>query len=319
MLQQTQVDTVIPYYHRFLDQFPTIKDFAQSHLDKVLKMWEGLGYYARARNFHKAANLVLKQFNGQVPANPTDFSSLPGVGPYISAAVQSIAFSHPLAVVDGNVKRVLARLFCLKSPVNTASSHKRFKKAADPLLDHSNPSRYNQAMMELGALVCTPKNPKCGQCPVSAFCAAFSNQLTDRFPRREKSKKIPTHHIAAGIVQKQGTLLITQRRTDGLLGGLWEFPGGKVKPDETSEAACIREIREETGLKTSIHKHLTTIHHAYTHFKIIMDVYDCNYVSGQIRLDGPIAHRWITLKQISEFAFPKANIKFLHLISIRET
>ncbi len=317
MLQQTQVKTALPYYFNFLNKFPTIKDLANADLEMVLKMWEGLGYYARARNFHKAAKIVSKQLKGIVPNNFNDFLKLPGVGDYIGSAVQSIVHGHPLAVVDGNVKRVLARLYCLTLPVNKSSSHMHFKKHAQRLLDHTDPGIFNQAVMELGALVCTPKKIQCSHCPVSKFCNSFSSDTVDQYPKRVKTKKVPTHDIAVGIVQKGGKLLITRRKLDGLLGGLWEFPGGKLNKNETASDACIREIKEETGIIVKIDTHLTTIHHAYTHFKIKMDVFYCHFIQGEIHLNGPIDHHWITLSDIDTFAFPKANKKFIPLIKSR--
>ncbi len=314
MLQQTQVKTVIPYFLNFVDHFPTLHDLAESDLGTVLKMWEGLGYYARARNFHKAANIISKDLSGTIPDDLYQFKKLPGVGDYIGAAVQSIAFGHPFAVVDGNVKRVLARLYCIKNPVNKPSSHKYFKKYADRLLDKNDPGTFNQAMMELGALLCTPGTPQCNTCPVSEFCKAILSDKINRYPRRIKAKKIPTYHIAVGIVRKNGKVLITRRKLDGLLGGLWEFPGGKLEKHEDATSACIRELREETGVTAQIDSHLTTIHHAYTHFKIQMDIFYCHYISGIVHLSGPIDYKWIRLKDIDTFAFPKANLKFIPMI-----
>ncbi|MBU1342044.1 MAG: A/G-specific adenine glycosylase [Proteobacteria bacterium] len=314
MLQQTQVKTVIPYFINFIKKFPTLDDLAQSDLETILKLWEGLGYYARARNFHKAVTVVSKNLNSTIPDDVYLFKKLPGVGDYITAAVLSIAFGQTLAVVDGNVKRVLARLYCIKYPVNKPAFHKQFLAYADKLLDENDPGTFNQAMMELGALICTPRNPRCPDCPVSEFCRALLSDKVSRYPRRIKTQKVPTFHIAAGIVRKNGTLLITRRKLDGLLGGLWEFPGGKLKEKEDAGSACIREIREETGITTAIESRLTTIHHAYTHFKIIMEVFYCTYISGRIRLNGPIDFRWVKLKDIDAFAFPKANLKFISMI-----
>ncbi|MFH2090765.1 MAG: A/G-specific adenine glycosylase [Pseudomonadota bacterium] len=315
MLQQTQVKTAIPYYLAFLDHFPTVQALANADLGSVLKLWEGLGYYARARNLHKAAKIIAHKLNGIIPDNIHDFKQLPGVGDYIGAAVQSIVFGHPIAVVDGNVKRVIARLYCLDIPVNRPAAHKTLTSYAQDLLDPEDPATFNQAMMELGALVCTPKHPACFQCPVSIFCKAFKTSGVDQFPKRDASKKTPLIHIAAGIVNKNGRLLITQRKPEGLLGGLWEFPGGKLEKNETAESACVREIKEETNIKVKIDTHLTTVHHAYTHFKIKMEVFCCSYVSGCVCLNGPVNHHWIQLKEISRFAFPKANLKFIKLLS----
>jgi len=314
MLQQTQVKTVIPYFLNFMDRFPTLEAFAMADLQIVLKLWEGLGYYARARNFHRAANIVAKEMDGVIPDDFHGFQSLPGIGDYIGSAVQSIAFGRPLAVVDGNVKRVLARLYKIKTPVNKANFHGQFKALADLHLDRHDPGTFNQAMMELGALVCSPKTPDCPACPVSAFCKAFLSGTVDQFPKRAAAPKVPTVHIAAGIVRKNGKVLITRRKLDGLLGGLWEFPGGKLKRGEEASLACIREINEETGLVVGIESHLTTIRHAYTHFKIKMDIYYCRYISGRVRLNGPMDFKWIRLTDIDQLAFPKANLKFIPLI-----
>ena len=314
MAQQTRVSAVIPYYLEFIRRFPHIQDLASADLDRVLKLWEGLGYYARARNLHRAAQIVTQEMDGQVPDDIPGFRKLPGVGDYIGAAVQSMAFGRAAAVVDGNVKRVLARLFCLDVPVNHYSSHGRFLPYAEALLDPDDPGTFNQAIMELGALVCTPKTPSCSLCPISKFCQALAQNQVNDFPRRLPSKQVPLVHIAAGIVQRNGKLLITRRKPEGLLGGLWEFPGGKLMDGETPEQACAREIREETGLKVRVDAHLTTVSHAYTHFKIEMAVFTCTCLSGRVRLNGPVDFRWIRREDIDQFAFPKANLKFIPLI-----
>ncbi len=310
MLQQTQVKTVLRYYDPFLAAFPHISHLAGADAQAVLKAWEGLGYYARARNLHRAAQIVCDQHDGSVPSDPDDFQKLPGVGDYIAAAVQSIAFNRPLAVVDGNVKRVLARLNQISAPVNHSSSYQHFKAIATQLLDQAQPGQFNQAMMELGATVCRPKKPECGNCPVQMFCKSFQKNTINEYPRRTPSKPIPEYHIAVGVVSHNNRLLITRRSNDGLLGGLWEFPGGKIRRQETAEAACIREIWEEVNLRVEIRSYITRIKHAYTHFKIVMDVFHCLYISGKVKLNGPVAYQWITTDEISKYPFPKANHKF---------
>jgi len=319
MLQQTQVKTVIPYYLKFMETYPEIQDLAGAELEPILKSWEGLGYYARARNLHKAAGIVVREMGGNVPENFNQFLSLPGVGDYIASAVQSIAFGRAHAVVDGNVKRVLARLFCLDTPVNQSNAHKPFKAVATRLLDTQDPGSFNQALMELGALVCTPKTPDCSNCPLARDCKALEQGQTSQFPMRIKKKKVPVHHIAVGIVRKKDPknqrVLITRRQLDGLLGGLWEFPGGKVEKGESAAQACIREISEETGIKVETESFLTRINHAYTHFKIEMDVYYCNYISGRVALKGPIDHKWVKVRDLSKYPFPRANLKFMPLIT----
>ena len=317
MLQQTQVKTVLPYYGRFMARFPTVDALAVSHLDAVLKLWEGLGYYSRARNFHRAAGIVMSEFNGIIPADWKRFKTLPGVGDYIASAVQSIAFGHPHAVVDGNVKRVLSRLYLLEMPVNqtTVKSHKRFKTMAMQLMGKADPSLFNQAMMELGALVCSPKMPLCGACPVQMNCRAYRENHVGDFPVRVRKKPVPTYFIAVGVVQKDEKYLITRRASEGLLGGLWEFPGGKINAGETASHACVREIFEETGLVVDVMTHLTRVKHAYTHFKIEMDVFFCRWLSGDVVLNGPVDSRWISLEEIASYPFPGANHKFIPLLA----
>lgn len=314
MLQQTQVKTVIPYYLNFISRFPDTASLAQAQPGEVLKLWEGLGYYARARNLHRAAMIVQKEHNGVIPDNHRVFRTLPGVGDYIAAAVQSIAFGQAHAVVDGNVKRVLSRLGRIDTPVNHASGHKVFAAFAQALLDKSHPETFNQAMMELGALICKPDTPDCDRCPLIRECLSHRQTVVGLYPQRIKAKRTPTHPIAAAVIWRGEKVLITQRASEGLLGGLWEFPGGKVKQGETAEAACKREVREETGLCVEVTGYLTRVKHAYTHFKIEMDVFICRHAGGRVRLSGPVAFRWITLEELNRYPFPKANHKFFHLL-----
>lgn len=311
MLQQTQVSTVLPYYRKFLQKFPTIKHLARAESHDVLKVWEGLGYYARARNLHRAAGNVQQQYQGVIPNTWNQFRKLPGVGDYIAAAVLSIAFGLPYAVVDGNVKRVLARLQCITAPLNNSTSTKRFKETAEALKDTQMPGTYNQALMELGAIICKPKHPLCDRCPVQRFCLAYQTKTVAEYPNKKAARQTPQYHIAIGVVFKNGRVLITQRKPDGLLGGLWEFPGGKIKKGESAESACVREIKEEVSLQVAVIDYLAQVKHAYTHFKITMEIFCCNYKSGRVKRNGPVAHRWIKLDEIDQYALPRANHKFL--------
>ena len=314
MLQQTQVQTVIPYYHRFIKRFPTVDALAASNLNEVLKSWEGLGYYARAGNLQKAAKIVSKEFNSRIPEDYGTFLKLPGVGDYIAAAVQSIAFGKPVATVDGNVKRVLSRLFRIDQVVNQASSKRHFVEAANKILDRKRAGDFNQAVMELGALICKPSTPVCQECPVHPFCQSYKYKTVAEFPRRTKRKPIPSFKIAVGVVLKKNRMLITLRKSEGLLGGLWEFPGGKTEDGESAGQSCVREIKEETNLEIKVEHSLAVIRHAYTHFKIVMEVFICQHVSGRVRLNGPVAHRWIRFKDIPKYPFPKANHKVFPLL-----
>ena len=313
MLQQTQVQTALPYYRRFLKRLPSLRKLAGADPQAVLKLWEGLGYYARARNLHRAAGILVER-NGRIPDRWEDFRALPGVGDYIAAAVLSMAFGQPYAVVDGNVKRVLARLLTIGAAINRSTSHKAFQAAADRLLDRRRPGDFNQAMMELGALVCTPKAPACDRCPLIRVCAAQQGGTVASYPRRAAARAVPEVQIAVGVVYKNGRILITRRPTEGLLGGLWEFPGGKLHEGERPEEACRREIQEEVNLDVVIEAPLAQVRHAYSHLRIRMHVFRCRFRAGRVRLNGPVNHRWIRIADIDQFAFPKANHKFIPLL-----
>ena len=312
MLQQTQVKKVVDYYEKFIDRFPSVRDLAAAPLQDVLKVWEGLGYYARARNLHKAAQVIVNELDGEIPLDYATFRKLPGVGDYSAAAVQSIAFNAPYAAVDGNIKRVLARLFLMDAPVNDAKSAKVFQQRANALLDRDAPGLFNQAMMELGAMVCRPKSPTCLVCPVNAFCEAFRTMRQDEFPKRRASKPTPEHPLAVGVIYNSaGEVLITQRQLDGLLGGLWEFPGGEIADGETAEVACVRTIAEVVNLSVTNLRYLTRVRHAFTHFKIVVDVFQCDYEAGEVVLNGPRDAKWVTVAALREYPLPRATHKFL--------
>ena len=317
MLQQTQVKTALPYYQRFLRQFPTLRKLAGADLGDVLKRWEGLGYYARARNFHRAAGVIAARSGSRIPDRWDDFRALPGVGDYIAAAVLSIAFDRPHAVVDGNVKRVLARLLTIATPANQTASHKIFQAEADRLLDRRRPGDFNQGLMELGALVCIPASPRCTICPLIRCCAAHRGGTVARYPRRVASRPVPEEQIAVGVVFKNGRVLITRRPAQGLLGGLWEFPGGKLQKGESPAAACVREIKEEVSLDVTIEEPLAQVRHAYSHLRIHLHVFRCRFKAGRVRLNGPVDHRWVRIAEIDRFAFPRANHKFIPLLKQR--
>jgi len=314
MLQQTQVTTVMPYFENFINQFPDIRVLAAADLQTVLKAWEKLGYYARARNLHRATKIIVEDYQGIIPDNYQQLRQLPGVGEYIAAALLSIAFNQPFAVVDGNVKRVLARLFLIEAPINQSGSKTIFADVAERLLDRHNPGIFNQALMELGATICRPQTPICDRCPLRQFCQAFETNRQSDFPRRLKKQAIPTYQMVAGVVVKAGKMLIVQRPTSGLLGGLWEFPGGPIEANQSGEAACVQNIKLVTNLSVAINAYLISIQHAYTHFKIELDVFMGQYLSGRVKLNGPIDHRWLRPKAFENFPFTGATHKFMPAI-----
>jgi A/G-specific adenine glycosylase len=315
MLQQTQVATTIPYYLRFMDRFPTPAHLAAANIQEVLKLWEGLGYYSRARNLHRAAEVVASRLDGQVPDDPEAFRSLPGVGDYIAAAVLSIAFGRVLPVVDGNVKRVLSRLLEIDTPVNRSGAHKVFKMPAMNLICPKQPADFNQAIMELGALVCRPKNPDCTICPLSDLCLANRHHTTTDYPKRNASRKIPHRHLAFGVILKKGKMLAVQRPLDGFLGGLWEFPAVPADERQTDIERFESMMAAETSLKIAVDQRLTRIRHAYTHFTLTGDVYLCRHVTGRVRLQSAQSHRWVTLRSLRRLPLHKAIHKFLDVLA----
>ncbi len=311
MLQQTQVVKVVDYYNRFLQRFPTIQTLAQSGLQDVLKLWEGLGYYSRARNLHRAANMICQEHAGQIPQEYHAFRRLPGVGDYTAAAVLSIAYNQPFPAVDGNVRRVLSRLLTIDAPINSAAAQKIYAVAAERIFDARQPGNFNQAMMELGALICRPANPHCENCPVATYCQAFLTKRQGCFPQRLAAKPVPERYFAAGIIQKGDTVLIVQRPQHGLLGGLWEFPNDQIMDTESSEQACVRAIREHTGLEILVKTPLLRLRHAFTHFKQIMDTFICEYHTGEISLQHATDYRWVDAISITQFPFPKMHQRLI--------
>ncbi len=308
MLQQTRVDTVIPYYNRFLEAFPTVQDLAEADQQKVLKLWEGLGYYSRARNMHQAAKTVHKKFNGKFPDTYSGLMQLKGIGPYTAAAVSSIAFQKKQAVVDGNVIRVLCRFYGIEDNIRLTSTKKEVQNLADKLIPADNPGDFNQAVMELGATVCTPAKVNCGGCPLSVNCSALSMAKTETIPYKSKKKKVPHHQIAVGIIVNQkNQLLIALRPNDAMLGGLWEFPGGKNVSQESLPQTVKRELKEELGVDVNVYSRFMKLNHAYSHFKITLHAYWCGIQSGTPEPRSSQEINWVHLHQIDQYPFPKAN------------
>ncbi|HPG41042.1 MAG TPA: A/G-specific adenine glycosylase [bacterium] len=311
MLQQTQVSKVIPYYTRFITAFPDIKTLAEVDLDRVLKVWEGLGYYARARNIHKTAGIILHEFQSVYPEEYAQIASLPGIGPYTAAAIASIAFNQQYAVVDGNVRRVLCRILRFIDDPDTSQGKMKLQDFADTLLDKAHPGNYNQALMELGALVCTPKNPRCEDCPLSVYCLARAAGEQQVFPMHKPVKKRPHYNIAAGLICNGEKLLIARRPEKGMLGGLWEFPGGKQEPGESLDNTVVREVREELDVQVQVEKPVTTINHQYTHFTITLHIYICTFIGGEPKPLGCTDWRWVSVPELKDYAFPRANVKII--------
>ncbi len=308
MLQQTRVDTVIPYYERFLEAFPTVYDLANAKQQQVLKLWEGLGYYSRGRNLHQASKTVVEYYDGTLPSEYKEITSLKGVGPYTASAVLSIAFNKKFAVVDGNVIRVLTRFYGIEDDIRSSSTKKQVQQLADDIIPEDNPGDFNQAVMELGATVCKPSNPLCNECPLSINCTAYQTARTETIPYKSPAKKIPHHTIGIGlIVNSSGELLIALRPNDVMLGGLWEFPGGKKEDGETIKQTVARELKEELGTEVKVYAKFRRLKHAYSHFRITLHSFWCEIISGEPTPKSSKEVRWVSLHEIDEFPFPKAN------------
>lgn len=315
MLQQTRVETVIPYYFRFLDLFPHIKNLAEADLQQALKVWEGLGYYSRVRNMHKAAKVIVEKYHGKFPETFAEIVKLPGIGRYTGGAIASIAFQEPVPVVDGNVKRVLARFFEIEMEINSTNAKKRFWELATELVSKDTPGDFNQALMELGATVCLPKNPMCDSCPIAFECRAKQKKRQEQLPIKNKKAPTPHYQIGAGLIWRDGKLLITRRQENGLLGGLWEFPGGKQKKNETIQECVRREIKEELSVQVIVENHFMTVKHAYSHFRITLDIFNCQWISGEPECKVCSDFYWVTVEQLSTFPFPKANKRIVHKLT----
>lgn len=313
MLQQTQVKTVIPYYQRWLQTFPSLNDLARANLQQVLKAWEGLGYYSRARNLHRTAQIIVREHQGIFPTEISAVTKLPGIGRTTAGGILSAAFNQPASILDGNVKRVLARLIAL--PIPPAKALTPLWHLSDTLLDLEHPRHYNQALMDLGATICTPKNPVCLLCPWQSYCLAYSQGTQNEIPMRTPSTPLPHKQIGVAVIRNEAQqILIDRRKAEGLLGGLWEFPGGKIEPRETVEACIKREIKEELDIDIEVGEHLISIDHAYTHFRITLHVHYCRHLSGEPQTIECDAIRWVTLDEIDQYPFPKANTKIIEAL-----
>jgi len=320
MLQQTRVDTVIDYYRRWMKAFPSWRALARAPQADVLKCWEGLGYYARPRNLHAAAKIVCDDFNiifsKDWKKRAENFQGLekflrsfPGIGNYTAAAIASLAFNEDAAVVDGNVIRVLSRLFAYGGDGKSTVGKKKMQAWADELLVKGRAGEYNEAMMELGALVCVPVAPKCADCPMQKVCTAFAKGLPDKYPVMKKKKKVPHIVVGAAVVtNRKGEVLIAQRKQNDMLGGLWEFPGGKQEPGETIEECIARELKEELGINVEVGDFLMTVKHAYSHFTMTLHVHRAKIISGRPRPLDCADYRWVKISALRDFAYSKADL-----------
>ena len=324
MLQQTRIETVLAYFDRFLDRFPTIASLAQASIDDVLKTWEGLGYYRRAHNLHRAARSVAERHDGLIPSSVADLRALPGIGPYTAGAIASIAFGIDEPVLDGNVIRVLARLFLVAGDTRKAGARRDLLALAKDLVPAGQASVFNQALMDLGARVCRPRSPSCFACPIASFCDAHHTGEETRFPEKPPRKKVPHRDIVAGIVwdaeplSPGARILIAKRRADDMLGGLWEFPGGHVETGESFEEALQRELREELAIEIDRIEPFTDVDHAYTHFRMTLHCYHCRHTDGTPTVVDVADLAWVGDDELSAYAFPVADRRILEKLQAQD-
>jgi A/G-specific adenine glycosylase len=312
MLQQTTVDTVIPFYTRFIKRFPDPSSLARAREETALKLWEGLGYYHRIRNLRKAAALVAKE---GFPESPEGWKALPGLGPYASAAIASIVNAKVISVVDGNVYRILSRLKKDNKAIDGSKAYEHFEKIADTLISKKRPGDFNQAMMELGATVCRPRKPLCLLCPWQSDCKG--QNIWQSLPVKNKKTKITSLAVAVALIKrKDGCYLLDLRSAKTVMGGLWEFPGGKIEEGESPEQALKREILEEVGLKIRILEALPLTQHAYTRYRVKLFPFLCEKISGRARpIDEAIEKvRWVAPKDFKKLSMPAGSRKIIKLL-----
>lgn len=307
MLQQTQVVTVIPYFERFRAAYPTVHDLAQAPLDDVLKQWEGLGYYSRARNLHRAAQQIAAA--GEFPESAEEWRQLPGIGRYTAAAIASITRGEPVAVLDGNVKRVLARLHAIHEPINAAATERRLWELADDLLAKRSAGEFNQAMMELGAEICTPRGPQCLSCPVRQFCSAAATGLAEQLPNKTRSVKPKRIEGLAALVEYRGRLLVRKRPEGGLLGGLWEIP--TVLENQVSEVTLADLVASLTGCRPTLGDVAATVQHTFTHRQLTLRVFRVNLRHKPTLATNSHQQRWLGREELQAVALGKMYHKAL--------
>lgn len=309
MLQQTTVNAVIPYFKRWVKIFPTVKDLAEAPLERVLKIWQGLGYYQRAKNLHKAAGIICRDYGGRLPDDPQALAKLPGFGPYTTGAVASIAFDVRHPIIDANVRRVAMRLLAIEGHADTTRDP-TVLEFLDRIMPRKAVGTFNQALMELGALICRNREPLCLLCPVKAHCQAYKKGIQEIIPKPKK-RVLKDVDVAIGILRRNGRYLIQKRPSKGLLADLWEFPGGKVEKNETPQVALGRELKEELGVGVRSARHVLNVRHFYTQFRVQLHVYACELDSYP---RASAVRKWVGQKELSKYPMPSGSAKIVDRI-----
>jgi A/G-specific adenine glycosylase len=313
MLQQTQVPTVIPYHKNFLKSFPTVRHLAKADLSKVLKLWEGLGYYSRARNFHRASQIVSNHFNGEIPDQLKDLLTLPGIGRYTAGAILSIAFNKPAPILDGNVRRVLSRLFAISGNPVRGKTEGLLWHLSGSLIPKGYASSFNQGLMDLGAMTCTPKEPQCSKCPLRDLCKGRASGEPERYPSKRLRKAIPHRESVSVVIEKDGKVLLNQRPPVGLLGGLWEFPNWPIEEKKDLKEYLKRKVKCEIGLKVKSKEPIGSFQQTFSHFKLTLQVFHCQH------LDGKGRGRWIPITNLPLFPMSRIHRKIADTILSGQT
>ncbi len=315
MLQQTQVQTVIDYYNAWIKRFPDAAALAAAPMDDVLRAWQGLGYYRRARNMHAAAQAIVREHAGVFPGEEEAIRRLPGIGDYTAGAIASIAFDKPVPALDVNVLRVAARVLLLRGDVRKPPLRRKIGETVQGWIPKGKARWFNQALMELGALICLAEKPRCLPCPVRPFCKAHDQGMQHRLPARAAKQAREKIIVVAGVLRDgRGRVLIQKRPPEGLMGDLWEFPGGKVEPGEALAQALAREWKEELGVGIAGGEQLLDIHHAYTRFDVRLHVFACRLLRGRPKALWAKEIRWVAPSDLGKYAFPSANVKIVSLL-----
>lgn len=307
MLQQTRVETVIPYYLRWMERFPTLQALAAASVGDVLALWEGLGYYSRARNLHRAAQVVMREYGGEIPSTLEGLTKLPGIGRYTAGAIASIAFGVDTPALDANLRRVYARLFNVEIPARSAEGEALLWKLAQEHIPQGKAGDYNQALMDLGASLCLPRKPRCLLCPVAELCQARALGVQEIRPVLQRKPPIPHITVAAAVLERDGRFLLARRPENGLLGGLWEFPGGKQQAGETLPGCLRRELGEELAIDVAVGEELGMYRHTYTHFHVTLHAFRCNLVAGEPQPLEHSALAWVTSAELKNYPMGKID------------
>jgi A/G-specific adenine glycosylase len=307
MLQQTRVETVIPYFERWMERFPTLADLAAASEQAVLQAWEGLGYYSRARNLHRAAQLVMEQYSGELPHTRQQLEKLPGIGRYTAGAIASIAFGQDEAALDGNIRRVIARLYDIAVPARSPEGERLLWARVEENLPAGRAGDFNQALMDLGSEICTPRNPSCLICPEQELCLARQNGTQEQRPVLPARRETPHYTVTAAVIERAGMVLLARRPAEGLLGGMWEFPGGKQEPGETLEACLRREIEEELGASVQVGAPFGMYEHAYTHFSVTLHAFLCRLNGEEPQALHPDEIRWVRPEELPQYPMGKID------------